>query len=334
MKTLLLKTVDFLNLYPLFYPFTKNTATIFMLHSIYPTGSVDGEITTGVLEKYFDYLKRNNYRVLSLSEYVEAFEKKQNTRKCVIFTVDDGYRDFYLNAFGVFKDYGYSAAIFITSDFIDKRQFMWWDTIEYAFQATKLIEVELEYIGNGVISLDGPTKRNDAIRLVLRHCKTLFNDDKLSLIKNLVQTLGVDISNQPCGKYEPLSWDEILEMHKHGIEFHPHTKTHPIIARVTMEQKMIELEEPKRIIEDRLKSKAHIFCYPNGQWEDFDEETISLLKKTGYKAAVTGMGGFDYTLKPVDYFRLRRFGIPHEFVLFKQYISGLENAKGKLFGGN
>lgn len=327
MKTLLLKAVDALNLYPLFYPFTKNTATIFMMHSIFPPGNRDGEITTDLLERYFSYLKRKSYNVISLTEYVEAIEQKRSAKKCVVFTVDDGYRDFYLHAFGVFKSYGYPATIFITSDFIEKRMFMWWDTIEFAFQTTNLGEAALDSFGLGVLSLDGPADRVKAIRAVTRFCKTLSNAEKLSLINNLVGLLKVDISGQPSGKYEPLTWDEIAEMHKHGIEFQPHTKTHPIIALVPKEQKMIEIEEPKRVIEGRLKSKADIFCYPNGQWEDFDEETITLLKAAGYKAAVTGMEGFDSVMAKPDMFRLRRYPIPHSQILFKQYISGLEAFK-------
>jgi peptidoglycan/xylan/chitin deacetylase (PgdA/CDA1 family) len=332
MKTLLLKAVDFLNLYSLFNRFTKNTATIFMLHSILPAGSGKNEITTDLLEKYFDFLKRNNYKVMTLAEFVDAIENKRPTNKAVIFTVDDGYRDFYLYAFSAFKKYGYPATIFVTSDFVEKRLFMWWDTIEYAFQATALKEISLESLGIGSFQLGNQDEKHKAIQTVTRFCKKLTNAEKLALIQKLVGLLQVDISGQPSGKYEPLSWDEILEMHKHGIDFHPHTKTHPIIASVPREEKKIEIEIPKKVLEERLKAKADIFCYPNGQWEDFDEETIELLKAAGYRAAVTGMEGFDFVDANPDLFRLRRYPIPHNTSMFKQYVSGLERMKRKLLG--
>jgi hypothetical protein len=72
------------------------------------------------------------------------------------------------------------------------------------------------------------------------------------------------------------------------------------------------------------------FCYPNGGPDDFDEETISILKDSGFRAAVTGIAGFDYTTGSTDLFRLKRFSIPAKDILFKQYVSGLENFKGRV----
>ena len=330
MKTLLLKTVDFFNLYPFFYSQTNNTATIFMLHSIYPGGNNTGDITTSLLEQYFTYLRDHKYKVLSLSDYIQAIIEKQSTRKCVVFTVDDGYRNFYLNAFEIFHEFNYSATIFLTSDFIEKKLFFWWDTLEFAFQTTALSEIDLGFINMGKKHLHNTQERSDVALVVIRYCKKLLNDEKLALIDKLLGLMKVDISGQPKGKYEPLSWDEIKEMQKAGMEFHPHTKTHPIISRVTKDQKIIELEEPKRLIESRLGSKADIFCYPNGQLDDFDDETIEILKSAGYRAAVTGIEGFDSTRLNTDLFRLKRYPIPHKFIMFKQYISGIETLKNRL----
>ena len=147
MKQLLLKFVDALNLYPLFNKLTRNTATIFMLHSIHPVANKRSDITTSLLDQYLGYLQKHNYRVISLADFVQAIKEKRNTSKSVVFTVDDGYRDFYLHAFSVFRKYGYPATIFLTGDFIDKRLFMWWDKIEYAFQTSKHSVVDLEFIG-------------------------------------------------------------------------------------------------------------------------------------------------------------------------------------------
>jgi len=142
----------------------------------------------------------------------------------------------------------------------------------------------------------------------------------------------VDISTQPSDEYAPLLWEDIHEMAANGIEFYPHTKTHPILSKVSLEQKKKEVMEPKKVIEARLETRADIFCYPNGGLDDFDEETISVLKSSGYLAAVTGISGLDNTKGTVDMFRLRRFGLTTEPFIFKQYICGLENLKRKILG--
>ena len=330
MKTTILKIADKLNLYPLFYPFTKNTAAMFMLHGIAPGPNDYGALPAGTLREYFVYLKSNNYKVMSLSEYVRAIIHKHDTYKTVVFTVDDGYRDFYLHAFGVFKEFGYPATIFVTGDFVDKRMFMWWDAFVYCFINTKLNEVDLSELEMGKVKLGDTNQRTSTAVAATRYCKKQSHLRKLELIDIVLRKLGVDISKQPEGIYEPLRWSEIKEMHQHGIEFHPHTKTHPIISKVTREQKIVEIEEPKRLLETQLNDRADIFCYPNGQAGDFDEETIELLKKSGYIAAVTGIEGFDNTKRNPDLFRLSRYAIPHKLIIFKQYVSGVEVFKRQI----
>lgn len=330
MKSKILKIADKLNLYPLFYPLTKNTATMFMLHGIAPGPNDYGALPSGTLREYFVYLRNNNYKVLSLSEYVRAIIDKRDTYKTVVFTVDDGYRDFYLHAFNIFKEFGYPATIFITSDFIEKRMFMWWDAFVYCFTNTKLNEIDLGELEMGKVRLGDFHQRASIAVAAVRYCKKQSHVRKLELIDLVLNKLDVDVSRQPEGVFEPLSWPEIKEMHGHGIEFHPHTKTHPIISKVTREQKIVEIEEPKRILENQLNDRADIFCYPNGQAEDFDEETIELLKKAGYVGAVTGIEGFDNTKKNPDLFRLCRYAIPHKLIIFKQYVSGLEAFKRRI----
>ena len=174
------------------------------------------------------------------------------------------------------------------------------------------------------------SQRSQVALDVTRYCKHLSNDDKLSLIDKLLEILGVDTTGQPKGKYEPLSWDEIKEMMAGGINFHPHTKTHPIMTSIPREQKVVEITESRKLIETQLGVKADIFCYPNGQWEDLDDETIEVLKSSGYVAAVTGMEGFDNTLGNPDLFKLRRYPIPYQPVRFKQYVSGIERLKNRV----
>lgn len=333
MKALLLKFVDLFNLYALFNRYTRNTGTIFMLHAMSSGKEGDTHGTTPqLLESFFDYLKRGGYRVMSLDQYVNALLNHESAYKVVVFTVDDGYRDFYLNAFKVFKQYGYGATIFLTSDFVDRKLFFWWDQIEFSINSTNKQNLALDFLANGALPLTNEAERSQAITTVTRHCKTLPNEKKLELLEELKTVLEVDLTGQPTGQYEPLKWSEIKEMNQHGIDFHPHTQTHPIMSKLTSEQKRTEVSQPKERIEQELSRPADIFCYPNGQWEDFDDEVIAELNRSGYKAAVTGMEGFDLTTNDNDMFRLRRWPIPSELKFFKQYVSGLEKFKSQVLG--
>lgn len=334
LKALAIKAAEALDIFPLFNPLTADTATVFMMHAIAPdrpAGNTE-EITTPLLREYFAYLRKSGYRVISLTDYVRTLERRERTRKTVIFTVDDGYRDFYLHAYPVFREFGYPATIFLTSDFIEGKLFFWWNHLEHIFRQTSHREADLSDLKLGVLNLDGPQARGKALGKVVVHCKLIPNAEKLALIAELGRRLEVGAEGQPAGPWEPLKWDEILEMQRNRIEFYPHTKTHPVLTRISRDEKRVELGEPKRLLEEKLKVPMDIFCYPNGGRADFDEETIACLKEAGYRAAVTGLTGYDDTRADNDMFRLRRFGLPGQHFHFKQYISGLERFKDKYLG--
>src|SRR6185369_12201310 len=49
-----------------------------------------------------------------------------------------------------------------------------------------------------------------------------------------------------------LSWQEVEEMHRHGIAIGSHTLTHPDLTRLPLNRIETEIERSKRIIEERL----------------------------------------------------------------------------------
>jgi peptidoglycan/xylan/chitin deacetylase (PgdA/CDA1 family) len=68
------------------------------------------------------FLKENKYEVIGLSDLVERFheagKKKQKQPSRVVITFDDGFRDFYSNAFPVLQTYGFTATVFLPTGYI------------------------------------------------------------------------------------------------------------------------------------------------------------------------------------------------------------------------
>jgi peptidoglycan/xylan/chitin deacetylase (PgdA/CDA1 family) len=327
MKELILKIVDYLNLYPLFNSYTRNTATVFMLHRV-SSDDMDG-FNRRVLRRFCNYLNENNYRVSSLSEYVASILQKKPTYKTVVLTVDDGYRDFYLNAYPVLREFNYPATVFITTGFINEQLKFWWDIIEYSFLKTDVKQIDLDCVSPDRLNVEAmdKTARYDIADKVINHCKKLENSKRLEFIDDLVLRLGIDISEMNDIRYQPLKWNEILEMKANGIEFHSHTITHPILTSLSSDQKCKEITEPREEIKKKLGSDADLFCYPNGQYKDIDEECVRYIVKAGYISAVTAVEGFNGINETDDVYYLKRFPVPSDFKRFKQYVSGLERFK-------
>ncbi len=66
------------------------------------------------------YLRTAGFDVVSLEEILSFAEGKETRAKMVAVTFDDGYRDFYDNAWPVLKRYGFPSTVFLVSDLIGR----------------------------------------------------------------------------------------------------------------------------------------------------------------------------------------------------------------------
>jgi peptidoglycan/xylan/chitin deacetylase (PgdA/CDA1 family) len=65
------------------------------------------------------YLKTNGYRVVSLAEFIEFTRLgRQLPQRAVVLTFDDGYRSFKDYAYPVLKELGFTATLFIYTDWV------------------------------------------------------------------------------------------------------------------------------------------------------------------------------------------------------------------------
>lgn len=72
-----------------------------------------------VFEQQIKYLKKNDYHVLTPAELLAFLEYRQGLpKKSVLITMDDGYRSVYTIAYPILKKYGFTATLFIYTDFV------------------------------------------------------------------------------------------------------------------------------------------------------------------------------------------------------------------------
>jgi peptidoglycan/xylan/chitin deacetylase (PgdA/CDA1 family) len=85
-------------------------------------------LPTRVFDQQMKYLKDNGYRAVSCSDLLAFLEyRKALPEKAVVITLDDGYRSAYEIAYPILKKYGFTATLFIYTDFIGaSRNAMTW----------------------------------------------------------------------------------------------------------------------------------------------------------------------------------------------------------------
>lgn len=87
-----------------------------------------------------------------------------------------------------------------------------------------------------------------------------------------------------------LTWDQVRAMQKEGIYLGGHTKNHPHLSQLPMEEAMQEVAGCRRASEDALDKPVHWFAYPFG---DLSEETVSVVAQSGFVYACTTRSGFN-----------------------------------------
>ena len=226
------------------------------------------------------------YRPVSLTEIgLWLRREKAIPDQTLVFTVDDGYRDFYLNTFPVLLEYSIPAIVYLATDMIDQQTCLWVDWVGILFRAAN--------------------RPKSAAYETKEHLKTLPNSARLEYLANLPAQLG--ISNPPPipEEYAPLTWDDIREMSKAGIEFGAHTKSHPILSKLGSRDKIRdEIAGSKARIEDEIGQPVRHFCYPNGRPCDFNADTLDVVRECGFLTAVTGEKGINFA--GADPYHLRR----------------------------
>lgn len=79
-----------------------------------------------------EYLKSNQYQVVTLSEAYQQLKTNRLTSKTVVLTIDDGYQSFYQNALPLLERYGFKATLFINTVTVGATDYMSWTEIKDA----------------------------------------------------------------------------------------------------------------------------------------------------------------------------------------------------------
>jgi peptidoglycan/xylan/chitin deacetylase (PgdA/CDA1 family) len=277
------------------------------------------------LEAQCIYLKQH-YQLLSMLELSEHLQSgRAFPPNSVVITVDDGYRDFLTVAFPVFSTYGIPVTVFLVTDFLDRKVWLWPDVIKYVFERTPHTSTELE-IAKGrhrSLPLASSALRLQAARLVIEEAKTLMNRDRCLFIENLKEKLQVTFPRETPDRYEPLHWDEVRTLAKSGVEFGAHTKTHPILSKMSDNRELRdEIVGSKKRIEEEISLPVFHFCYPNGRSADISDAAVGVVRDAHFRTAVTTEVGLN--LEFSDGLLLRRIGVEPDFpeLYFHQCVAG------------
>jgi peptidoglycan/xylan/chitin deacetylase (PgdA/CDA1 family)/CelD/BcsL family acetyltransferase involved in cellulose biosynthesis len=259
-------------------------------------------MSTDLFRRQMRFLAKH-YRVVSLGSLLEHLNS-DSTETVVAVTFDDGYQDNYNNAFPILRDYGIAATIFLTTGSIDSDEPLWFERLAEAVKNTSRESIDLEIDVPRRVWMRTPGERLEANGRIFGLLRTLKDVERRRWLNRLLEELAVPLS-VPVRR-SMLTWDQVREMGRLGVDFGGHTVSHPFLSQLSRDAAVREICEPKRRIEEELQKQVLFFAYPNGRAEDFAPWNKELLREAGYRAAATTIWGMNN--RSTDAMELRRGG--------------------------
>ena len=113
------------------YPDGYQLVPVLTYHDIGPQAKGRLVIGAKAFTEQMRYLQAHRYRVITLAEFHEFLQlKRQLPRRAVVLTFDDGYRSFLTHAYPVLKELGFTATLFVYTDYVGTgRNALGWDDL-------------------------------------------------------------------------------------------------------------------------------------------------------------------------------------------------------------
>jgi peptidoglycan/xylan/chitin deacetylase (PgdA/CDA1 family) len=268
-----------------------------------------------LLKEYFDIIP-----ISELNEKLMHGSMSVKDKPYCIITFDDGWKDFYDNAFPVLKKHKTPATVFLPTEFIGTKNRFWTDVYSYLLGKKNVSEVgefsslenyeEILYLS----SLDGDYSHK--LEAGIEYLKKLPLIRINNILSELAKIWKVKIESKES---DFLDWSEVSELLESKlVTFGSHTAQHQLLT--TIDEVAINQELHDSIIElERqcvLNSSCKTFCYPNG---NYNKDIAEMVRKNGYHLAVTTRKGWNDIND--DMYTLKRIGVHQDIASTKELFA-------------
>jgi len=269
----------------------------------------ESQLDKAVFEEIIKSIK-SQYNVVPLKKIVCPIKNRNRFGKySLVLTFDDGYYNNYEVAYPLLKKYNLPATFFIPTGFISKKKILWNDMIRLGLRNMKSNQIVLKFNNKTIVlKIGNKYKRKESMRYIVNFLKYLAPEERDRLLKLVYFQLNYMPEPDDLADYKFLSWKDIGNMDSQLISISCHTVNHIILTTITPDEAEKEIKGSKDIIEKNLNIKCELFAYPNGSKNDFSNNTKAILKKKGFKGAVTTIRGVNKF--NTDIFELKRIGFP------------------------
>jgi peptidoglycan/xylan/chitin deacetylase (PgdA/CDA1 family) len=226
-------------------------------------------------------LLRRWFRVIPLAEAVRRLAERSLPPRAACITFDDGYADNTEVVLPILQRHCLPATFFVASGFLDGGC-MWNDAVIEVVRNAPGDRLNLGRAGFGLLDIGCPVRRRAVIDMLIAALKYLPPDERIERIKRMARRFTPTM----------LSSDQLIALHRAGMEIGAHTISHPILSSISNAEARAEIAGGRARLQDIIQAKVALFAYPNGKpGQDFEERHVAMLRSQGFDAAVTTAWG-------------------------------------------
>lgn len=221
------------------------------------------------------------FRVLPLADAVRRLRERTLPARAACITFDNGYADNAAVALPILQRYRAHATFFIASGYLDGGC-MWKDAVIDVVRNSRGDRLNLTASGFATYDLACPMRRRAVIDMLVDSLSRLPHAERVGRIRTMAASFTPVM----------LTSDEVLALHRAGMEIGAHTVSHPVLTTVSNADARAEIANGRARLQEIVQAPVRLFSYPGGMpGQDFESRHVHMLRGQGFEAAVTCAAG-------------------------------------------
>jgi peptidoglycan/xylan/chitin deacetylase (PgdA/CDA1 family) len=203
-------------------------------------------------------------------------------------TFDDGYADNLETAQPIASGLEVPVTVFVTGEPIATGEPFWWDELVALLwqPAEDPTMVTLEVGGRTrSFSLFTEAQKMKACAELHRRLRPLEQRERRAVL----DTIAAQVAAHPLsGGGRPLTTAELKQLGElPGVTVGAHTMQHRALSSLPSGERLAELRESRRFVQDTVGRRVDFFSYPFGRARDVGSDSRRAVAEAGYRAACT-----------------------------------------------
>ena len=277
-------------------PLFAGVGTIFMLHHVRPARAdafqPNGhlEITPEFLRATLEHVRQLDVDIVTLDEMHRRLRERDFARRFACFTFDDGYRDNRDFALPLMREFAAPFAVYVAGDYASATGRIWWVALERLIAKADVLEAPIDGAMRRLDCRDAVKKR-EAFAIMHAALRSMPSDVEVNrTVSDLCHRHGLDDSAvvpELCMSLSELATFAADPL----VTIGAHTLSHCNLAKCTSDAAEREIAGSRSSIEAKLNRPVMHFAYPYGDKDAAAARDFALVRKLGFKTAVTTRPG-------------------------------------------